>query len=276
MIPVFVALMLQGVAPPETRPAPPPPPPRMGQPARARANLASLISSDDYPASALRNEEEGVVTFRLNVGADGRVAACTITKSSGSAALDSTTCRVLTERARFTPARDWRGKPTTDTVAARIVWRIEDELIPMQPRLIVATLRVTPAGQVICSVTVNGMAQDPGGCAEPVAGMIQAAHETGRTATETMVEIVAPDGQAAPADPGNFGERFLDTQAVLQVAADGTIIECRASRLDAPDGGAPADGPCQSFAPGSKKFEPGPPGGPARKVIVTTRLYARH
>jgi protein TonB len=88
--------------------------------------LASLISNDDYPASALRAEEEGVTGFRLTVGPNGRVTACSVTSSSGSGALDSATCRLLTARARFTPARDSSGNATTDTVAARIVWRIQE------------------------------------------------------------------------------------------------------------------------------------------------------
>jgi protein TonB len=85
-----------------------------------------LISNDDYPASALRAEEEGTTGFRLSIGANGRVTNCQITSSSGSSALDSATCRLLTSRARFTPARDSTGSPTTDTHTARIVWRIQE------------------------------------------------------------------------------------------------------------------------------------------------------
>jgi protein TonB len=54
------------------------------------------------------------------------VTNCSVTSSSGSSALDAATCRLLTSRARFTPARDSSGNPTTDTVSARIVWRIQE------------------------------------------------------------------------------------------------------------------------------------------------------
>jgi TonB family protein len=101
--------------------------------ARARANLATLFSDGDYPAAAIRNHEQGPVAFSLSVGADGRATACSVTGSSGSAILDSTTCRLLMERARFEPARDSTGKPTTDTVAGRIIWRLPDDGVP--PRL---------------------------------------------------------------------------------------------------------------------------------------------
>ena len=105
-------------------PPPPPPPPKKVTPARAKANLASLFSDEDYPASALRSSESGATGFRLDVGANGRVTNCTVTSSSGSSALDSTTCRLLRSRARFTPATDSTGAPTADTHTGRIVWRL--------------------------------------------------------------------------------------------------------------------------------------------------------
>ena len=112
---------------PPTPPAPPPPPPRTVEPARARANLASYVSNDDYPPAALRAGDEGTTAFRLTVGADGRVTNCSVTSSSGSSSLDSATCRIMRSRARFTPARDSNGNPTTDTHSARITWRIQDQ-----------------------------------------------------------------------------------------------------------------------------------------------------
>jgi protein TonB len=53
---------------------------------------------------------------------DGRVGDCAVTGSSGSNALDAATCRLMKSRARFAPARDSDGKPTTDTVANAIKW----------------------------------------------------------------------------------------------------------------------------------------------------------
>jgi periplasmic protein TonB len=116
--------------PPPITVAPPPPappaPPRTVEPARARANLASYVSNSDYPAAALRNEEQGTTGFRLTVGPDGRVTNCTVTSSSGSSSLDATTCRLMRARARFTPARDNTGASTTDTHNGRIRWQITD------------------------------------------------------------------------------------------------------------------------------------------------------
>jgi protein TonB len=96
--------------------------PKKVEPARARANLGSYVSDADYPAEAIRREEQGVTRFRLIVSADGRVSDCAVTGSSGSTALDSATCRLMKSRARFSPARDSDGHPTTDTVANAIKW----------------------------------------------------------------------------------------------------------------------------------------------------------
>lgn len=92
--------------------------------ARPRANLPSLFSDDDYPAAAQRNREEGVVDFTLDIGANGRVTNCTITKSSSSSALDSATCRLLRSRARFTPAVDAQGQPTTSQISDSKRWSL--------------------------------------------------------------------------------------------------------------------------------------------------------
>ncbi|MBV9929603.1 MAG: energy transducer TonB [Alphaproteobacteria bacterium] len=112
--------------PPIADPLPPPPPPPEVklQPARAKANLGSYVSDADYPSDAVRREEQGATRFRLAVGPDGRVTGCTVTASSGSAALDSATCRLMKSRARFAPARDSTGNAVADAVTSTIVWRL--------------------------------------------------------------------------------------------------------------------------------------------------------
>jgi TonB family protein len=115
MIP-FLALAAAGLLPESKVPRPHPPA------HRARANLASYFGDADYPADALHRHEQGVVGFTLDVNAAGRVGACRITESSGSAALDDATCRIARERAQFTPALDRRGRPVPDRIASRIRW----------------------------------------------------------------------------------------------------------------------------------------------------------
>ena len=116
---------------PRAAPAPPappaPPPPRVSQAAKAKANLASLFSTDDYPQAAIRNEEQGTTAVRLGVGPDGRVTDCSVTQSSGSGSLDAATCNILKRRARFTPAKDQAGNPISDTFSQRIRWELPNE-----------------------------------------------------------------------------------------------------------------------------------------------------
>ena len=92
--------------------------------ASAKANLASLVSDDDYPLSARTAREGGTVRFRLEVGVNGRVTNCTILQSSGSSALDSATCRIMRSRARFVPARDAAGNAVADTIENSLTWRV--------------------------------------------------------------------------------------------------------------------------------------------------------
>ena len=111
---------------PPAPPPPPPAPPRVVQPVAARADVRGLFSQDDYPPSAMRNEEQGTVRARLSIDASGRVTNCSVTQSSGSSALDSTTCRILQRRARFTPARDNQGQPIADTYTTPpIRWQLQ-------------------------------------------------------------------------------------------------------------------------------------------------------
>lgn len=108
--------------------APPPPPaslvPSKASGVRALGNRNSWIITDDYPAAALRAEDEGVVSLSVQVGSDGRVSGCSIVASSGSAALDSAACRLYQRRARFEPARDDAGNAVATSYSDRVRWQL--------------------------------------------------------------------------------------------------------------------------------------------------------
>jgi TonB family protein len=105
----------------------PPPPPSDGRGGtRARANLASYVSDADYPPEAIIMGQQGTVGFQLEVAPDGSVKRCAVISSSESPALDEATCRIMSERGRFTPARDRHGRPVTDRVSSRIRWVLPD------------------------------------------------------------------------------------------------------------------------------------------------------
>ncbi|MFZ5747351.1 MAG: energy transducer TonB [Pseudomonadota bacterium] len=88
----------------------------------------SWITDDDYPAAALRAGESGAVAFRLTVDAKGAVVDCAVTEGSGSAVLDTATCALLRERARFHPAKDKSGKAASAVFASRIRWELPKPL----------------------------------------------------------------------------------------------------------------------------------------------------
>jgi TonB family protein len=94
------------------------------RPLRPRNQEASWITSDDYPSSAIREQVEGVTNTRLDVGVDGRVTSCTVTESSGNAALDQATCRALQRRALFEPALNGNGNPIPSVYTKRVRWSL--------------------------------------------------------------------------------------------------------------------------------------------------------
>jgi protein TonB len=87
-----------------------------------KGNLKALISPADYPASLAGRPKPGPVSVLLTVGPNGRVTRCDILRSSGAAALDAATCRLLASRSRFIPASDAGGRPTTGGMSATILW----------------------------------------------------------------------------------------------------------------------------------------------------------
>lgn len=105
-------------------PAAPPPPSFQPKSATPKGNPGSWATTNDYPSRALREERAGVTGFRVTVSPDGRASSCTVTSSSGSPDLDEATCTNVTRRARFNPAMDGEGKPTTGSYSGRIRWVI--------------------------------------------------------------------------------------------------------------------------------------------------------
>jgi len=97
--------------------------PNLSAGARPQGRPGDWVTTDDYPASALRAGLEGRTGFRLALGADGRATDCTVTVSSGSDELDRTACRLLQRRARFSPALDGDGHPIAADYTGSVVWR---------------------------------------------------------------------------------------------------------------------------------------------------------
>ncbi|MBC9031961.1 energy transducer TonB [Sphingomonas sp. JC676] len=73
--------------------------------------IEGAIRDADYPRAAARVGASGTVYLRFIVDVRGRVTDCTVTRSSGHAALDNATCRLIRKRFAISRARTRRGAP---------------------------------------------------------------------------------------------------------------------------------------------------------------------
>lgn len=92
-----------------------------------RGDRSRWVTPNDYPASELRLEHEGLTRITLAISSDGRVESCAVTGSSGFPVLDSVACAKVTARARFTPASDNTGAKVKGRYATTIRWEIPDQ-----------------------------------------------------------------------------------------------------------------------------------------------------
>jgi len=93
----------------------------------------SLVLHDhDYPTKLIENGDAGVVSAHLYVSTSGKVTGCKVTETSGSAALDALTCRIATQRARFTPARDAGGQVTAGDDYVAVTWGTGKDVMPIR------------------------------------------------------------------------------------------------------------------------------------------------
>lgn len=84
-------------------------------------NPSQIISDQDYPPS--QHKKEGTTRFELIVGPDGKPVSCVTTLSSGHDLLDRTACNAFVKRARFSPAKDAAGNPTTGRYKGSVTWK---------------------------------------------------------------------------------------------------------------------------------------------------------
>lgn len=75
------------------------------------ARLVRNLSRADYRAVAAGRMPAGRAMVSLRVEPDGRLSNCRVLSSSGDPYVDAGLCPLLTERLRFLPALDDRGRP---------------------------------------------------------------------------------------------------------------------------------------------------------------------
>jgi TonB family protein len=93
-------------------------------PLKARRLIEQVFTDGDYPPAALRYDESGRVVAAWDVAEDGFVESCHIVQSSGAAALDEATCRVITLRMRYDPARDSSGVARRSVDNQAVTWNL--------------------------------------------------------------------------------------------------------------------------------------------------------
>jgi protein TonB len=84
--------------------------------------LRGRLRDSDFPRDVGEEGIGGTVSVRYVVRPDGRVSDCQTTRSSGSRILDDTTCRLITQRFRYAPSRDARGRPVPATIVEDHSW----------------------------------------------------------------------------------------------------------------------------------------------------------
>jgi protein TonB len=72
--------------------------------------IRGRLHFSDLPEDLREQKAGGDLKLQYRIGVDGRVSDCRILVSSGRPSLDATTCRLITERFRFRPSRDARGR----------------------------------------------------------------------------------------------------------------------------------------------------------------------
>jgi protein TonB len=128
--------------PPPKTPAPPPPAPTSTAPAITQAptppaaapaapairtgaviQAGAHCAKPDYPSASRRMEEEGTVTLKFLIGADGKVLQADIEKSSGFTRLDEAARNALS-KCQFRPGTV-DGKPEQSWASIKYTWRLE-------------------------------------------------------------------------------------------------------------------------------------------------------
>jgi TonB family protein len=161
---LFVAaLVLVPSSAPTPRPAAPAPASSEKVPHEAKplTDPGQWFRPEDYPSAAVLDKVEGAVSFELKVDPQGRVSQCVVTISSGVVSLDDTTCKLITQRALFDPARDGKGRAIWGTFKNRVVWKMNDPIPAPQAMQAVTSFVVETDGSVTdCELSATGVSPE--------------------------------------------------------------------------------------------------------------------
>jgi TonB family protein len=230
---------------PAIRPVPPPPtlvPPPAALFDTPRKPVAlqpipSLLSAMDYPVAALRAGAQGTTAVALTITPVGRVASCFVEASSGSADLDSATCRLLASRSRFSPARDSAGTAVAGAVRNRIRWVLPARpVVGLTPWTSRAEVRMSPAGALLSCVETRSaavplMVNQCRTLPNMVAARMLA--ERAKAAVTVVSDTALAQGPGDLAGTARLAgpDLILAIRANLSIAPDGSIAGCEVTKL---------------------------------------------
>jgi TonB family protein len=255
----LLLIAMAGAQPPEPKPIDP----------------GRWVSNGDYPAAAIKNGEQGITGFRLDVDEEGGVTGCTVTSSSGSALLDETACTLLRSRAHFEPARK-RGRRVASAYNSRFRWVLPDDW-PQVKNLGLTILQFDLASDG----TIEGCKlQNEGGAISQRdrERMCELYRERGprsypnfapkyRT-VRSIYEALTDDGKFT-ADRAEWGELLSQLQVQLDVNADEEPVSCSLVSSSVP---ADPDLVCNSVL-GDRELIPRKPGEVTHKVRIRQALF---
>jgi len=130
---ILAACLLAGASSPALARVAPKSSIQPNRPATADGDEALWVTQDDYPEEAMRNEWHGTSGLRLTISAEGRVIHCEVISSSGFEVLDAAACTAMTQRARFIPQTDRRGRPVPSFYSKRVRWQLPATIDPVEP-----------------------------------------------------------------------------------------------------------------------------------------------
>ncbi|RYD53798.1 MAG: hypothetical protein EOP60_09565 [Sphingomonadales bacterium] len=81
------------------------------------------LRSTDFPTTAKWSGSDGIVQFRLDVDAEGKIAGCYILARTSPDLFADVTCDAIKRRAKLEPALDAQGKPVRSYFVQKVLWK---------------------------------------------------------------------------------------------------------------------------------------------------------